>query len=92
MEMTLTPAARRAARRDLGPEEHLRIAFAGGCGAMGFRLGATRRVAEGDLRLEIDGVAVVLDRMAVRELDGAVLDHDEEGGFALDHPSWGRSC
>ncbi len=92
MEITLTPAARAAARRDLGPDEHLRIAFAGGCGAMGFRLGATRRIADGDLRLERDGVAVVLDRMAARELDGAVLDHDDEDGFVLDHPAWGRSC
>ncbi len=92
MEITLTPAAREAARRDLGPGEHLRIAFAGGCGAMGFRLGATRLVAEGDLRLEWDGVTLALDRMAARELDGAILDHDEEDGFVLDHPAWGRSC
>ncbi len=92
MEITLTPAAREAARRDLGPEEHLRIAFAGGCGAMGFRLGATRGVAEGDLRLELGGVRVVLDRMAARELDGAVLDHDPEEGFVLNHPAWGQSC
>lgn len=92
MEITLTSAALQAARRDLAPGEHLRIAFAGGCGAMGFRLGATRRTAEGDLRLDLDGVAVVLDRMAARELDGAVLDHDEEDGFVIEHPAWGRSC
>ncbi len=92
MNVTLTPAALEAARRDLGPDEHLRIAFAGGCGAMGFRLAASRRAAEGDLPVELDGVRLLLDRQAVRELDGAVLDYDEDEGFVLDHPAWGLSC
>jgi Fe-S cluster assembly iron-binding protein IscA len=92
MEITLTPAARAAAERELGPDEHLRIAFAGGCGALGFRLGATRGGAEGDLRLDLGGVPVALDRLAARELDGATLDYDEDEGFVLDHPAWGVSC
>ena len=92
MEITLTPAARQAAERDLPPGEHLRIAFAGGCGAFGFRLAPGRRTAEGDLRLDLDGVPVLLDRQAIRELEGAVLDYDPDEGFILEHPSWGRSC
>ena len=92
MEIHLTPAARDAARHDLAPDEYLRIAFAGGCGALGFRLAASRRRVEGDLRLDLEGVPVLLDRQAVRELDGAVLDHDEDEGFVLDHPAWGVSC
>lgn len=92
MQMTLTPAAREAAGRDLAPGEALRIAFAGGCGALGFRLSATRRRQEDDLALELEGVPVLLDPKAAAELDGAALDYDEEEGFLLDHPAWGVSC
>ena len=92
MDLTLTPTAREAALRDLATGEHLRIAFAGGCGAMGFRLAPSRRSTEGDLRLELDGVPILLDRQAVSELAGAVLDYDEDEGFLLDHPAWGQSC
>lgn len=90
--LSLSPAARAAAARDLGPGEALRIAFAGGCGAMGFRLAATRRAVAGDLRLELDGIALALDHRAAAELDGAVLTYDEDEGFLLDHPAWGVSC
>lgn len=91
-ELLLTPAARDAARRDLRDDEFLRIAFAGGCGAMGFRLSASRRGDEDDVQLVVDGVPVHLDRLAVRELEGAVLDFDDDEGFVLDHPRWGISC
>lgn len=91
MDLTLSPAAREALRRDLEPGERLRIAFAGGCGAPGFRLSRARRAVEDDLALEIDGVPLLLDRQAAAELSGATLDHDEMEGFLLDHPSWGRS-
>ena len=90
--LLLSPTAAAAARRDLAPDERLRIAFAGGCGAMGFRIAPVRRAAEGDLELELDGVPVLLDRRAVAELEGATLDYDEDEGFVLDHPSWGVSC
>lgn len=90
--LRLSAAARAAALRDLAHDEALRIAFAGGCGALGFRLSRSRRAYEGDRRLEIDGVPVLLDARAGVELDGAVLDHDEDDGFRLDHPRWGQSC
>ena len=92
MTILLTPAAREAAERDLGPGESLRIAFAGGCGAMGFRLAGTRRRNDGDLPLSVEGVPILLDRLAAAELDGATLDYDEEEGFRLAHPAWGVSC
>jgi Fe-S cluster assembly iron-binding protein IscA len=90
--MALTAAAREAASRDLAPGEALRIAFAGGCGAFGFRLAAARRPLEDDLSIEVEGVPVLLDRQAAAELDGATLDYDEGEGFRLDHPAWGGSC
>lgn len=89
---TLTPAAADAVRRDLAADERLRIAFAGGCGAMGFRIAPARRAAEGDLEIEGDGVKLLLDRRAVAELAGATLDYDEDEGFTLAHPAWGVSC
>ena len=92
MNLTLSDAARRAARRHLGPDKVLRVAFAGGCGALGFRLSTPRRGNLGDLRLDLGEVAVYLDRQAVAELDGATLDYDTDEGFILDHPSWGVSC
>lgn len=92
MELHLTPSALAAAKRDLRGDQRLRIAFAGGCGAMGFRLAAVRRAAEGDRELAIDGVAVLVDRQAAAELDGAAVDYDEEEGFTLDHPAWGVQC
>jgi Fe-S cluster assembly iron-binding protein IscA len=90
--LLLSPAAAIAARRDLASGERLRIAFAGGCGAMGFRIAPARRAAEGDLELELDGVGVLLDRRAAAELAGATLDYDEDEGFVLAHPAWGVSC
>lgn len=92
MDLDLTPAARQAAERDLSPGQFLRIAFAGGCGAMGFRLAATRSRAEDDVRVDLGSVTVMLDRRAAAELQGATLDYDEDEGFLINHPAWGISC
>ena len=92
MKLLLTPAAEDAIERDLGPDQILRIAFAGGCGALGFRLSTPRRGNDGDQVVELPQVRVHLDRQAADELDGATLDFDEDDGFFLDHPSWGVSC
>ncbi len=92
MEMSLSDAARAAVRKDLGPDRVLRVAFAGGCGALGFRLSTPRRGNPDDLRVELPEITVYLDRQAAAELDGATLDYDEYDGFVLDHPSWGMSC
>ena len=92
MRLELTEAARLAAQRDLGAERVLRVAFAGGCGALGFRLSTPRRGYDGDRRVDLGEITVYLDRQAVSELDGATLDFDEDEGFVLDHPSWGASC
>jgi len=92
MQLTLSTAAQEAIERDLGPHQILRIAFAGGCGALGFRLSTPRRGNDGDLVVNLPQVTVFLDRQAANELDGATLDHDEDEGFFLGHPTWGVSC
>ena len=92
MQLLLSEAARQVVRTDLGTDRVLRVSFAGGCGALGFRLSTPRRGNRGDLRLEVGDVIVYLDRQAVAELDGVVLDYDADEGFVLDHPSWGVTC
>lgn len=92
MELTLSSAARAAVERDLAPGQILRIAFAGGCGALGFRLSTPRRGNDGDLTVVLPEVTIFLDRLAANELDGATLDFVEDEGFVLDHPAWGVSC
>lgn len=92
MDLNLTSAARQAIDRDLPEGSFLRIAFAGGCGALGFRLAATRRRLPDDLLITVDGAPLLLDRQAVRDLDGGRLDYDPDEGFVLDHPRWGTSC
>jgi Fe-S cluster assembly iron-binding protein IscA len=92
MELSLSNSARIAIARDLRPDQILRIAFAGGCGALGFRLSTPRRGNDGDLAVELPEVTIYLDHQAASELDGATLDFDEDEGFVLDHPSWGVSC
>jgi Fe-S cluster assembly iron-binding protein IscA len=92
MELTLSSAARAAVERDLASGQILRIAFAGGCGALGFRLSTPRRGNDGDLTVVLPEVTIFLDRLAANELDGATLDYDEDEGFVLDHPAWGVSC
>jgi Fe-S cluster assembly iron-binding protein IscA len=93
----LSTEASAAVARDLEPGETLRIVFAGGCGAMGFRLAPARRAYPGDERVaaESDGggaVELLLDARAAQELDGAVLEYDPDEGFHIEHPEWGLSC
>lgn len=92
MRLDFTPAARAAVARDLAEGQRLHIAFAGGCGALGFRIAATRRSADDEIRVEVDGLRVVLDRQAFAELDGATVDWNEDEGYSVEHPGWGVSC
>jgi Fe-S cluster assembly iron-binding protein IscA len=89
--LKLTATARAAARRELSPGESLRIAFVGGCGALGYRLSRVRRAYEGDMHCEVDGVPILLDAKAAGELSGVTLDHVEEAGFLLQYPGRGAS-
>ena len=92
MELALSEAAKMAIERDLNDNQVLRIAFAGGCGALGFRLSTPRRGNDGDVTIILPEVTVYLDHQAATELDGATLDFLEDEGFFLEHPSWGVSC
>jgi iron-sulfur cluster assembly accessory protein len=75
---------------------NLRIAVQpGGCSGLRYQLFFDDRSLDGDVRQEINGVGVVVDRMSVPYLGGAVIDFVdtiEKLGFTIDNPNAGSSC
>ena len=75
---------------------NLRIAVQpGGCSGLRYQLFFDDRNLEGDVRNEISGVGVVVDRMSLPYLGGAVIDFVdtiEKQGFTIDNPNAGGSC
>ena len=75
---------------------NLRIAVQpGGCSGLRYQLFFDDRSLDGDVRQEINGVGVVVDRMSVPYLGGAVIDFVdtiEKQGFTIDNPNAGDSC
>ena len=75
---------------------NLRIAVQpGGCSGLRYQLFFDDRSLDGDVRQEINGVGVVVDRMRVPYLGGAVIDFVdtiEKQGFTIDNPNAGSSC
>ena len=81
MNMTITPDARRAidawlARDPARPA--LRLSFAGGCGALGYRLTpAPPSPRPGERTLTVDGLTIYADFKATADLDGARIEIGE---------------
>ena len=78
MTMTITPEAREAIadwlRRDPA-RSVLRLSFAGGCGALGYRLTlAPEGPRQGEQVLSVDGLTVYADFKATTDLDGARIE------------------
>ena len=75
---------------------NLRIAVQpGGCSGLRYQLFFDDRSLDVDVRQEINGVGVVVDRMSVPYLGGAVIDFVdtiEKQGFTIDNPNAGSSC
>ena len=75
---------------------NLRIAVQpGGCYGLRYQLFFDDRSLDGDVRQEINGVGVVVDRMSVPYLGGAVIDFVdtiEKQGFTIDNPNAHGSC
>jgi hypothetical protein len=84
MILTIAPDAHRAiaawlARDPLRPA--LRLSFAGGCGAPGYRLApAAIGARPGELTLAVDGLTIYADYKAASDLEGARI----EAGDSLD--------
>ena len=79
-------------RDDLG----LRIAVQpGGCSGLRYQLFFDERTLDGDVTTDFDGVTVVVDRMSVPYLNGAMIDFVdsiEKQGFTIDNPNATGSC
>jgi iron-sulfur cluster assembly accessory protein len=96
----LTDAAASKARALLDQEGrtdmHLRIAVQpGGCAGLRYQLFFDERTLDGDTKRDFNGLAVVVDRMSVPYLQGAVIDFVdtiEKQGFTIDNPNAGGSC
>jgi len=97
--ISLTPVAA-AKIRDLLAEETdeslvLRVAIQGG-GCSGFQYGlGFDNVADGDVELELEGVAVVVDPHSAPYLRGTTIDFlntIQESGFKIDNPNAVSSC
>src|SRR5688500_19492109 len=74
----------------------LRIAVQpGGCSGLRYQLFFDERTLDGDVVSDFDGVNVVVDRMSLPYLNGAVIDFVdtiEKQGFTTDNPNAGGSC
>jgi iron-sulfur cluster assembly accessory protein len=67
----------------------------GGCSGLIYQLYFDERTLDGDLVRDFDGVEVVVDRMSVPYLNGAMIDFVdsiEKQGFTIDNPNAGGSC
>ena len=79
--------------------EDLRLRVAvqpGGCSGLIYQLYFDERMLDGDAAVEFsDGVEVVVDKMSVPYLDGAVIDFEDtiqKQGFTIDNPNAAGSC
>ena len=74
----------------------LRVAVQpGGCSGLRYQLFFDERTLDGDKVSEYDGFAVVVDRMSVPYLNGAMIDFVdtiEKQGFTIDNPNATGSC
>ena len=74
----------------------LRIAVQpGGCSGLRYQLFFDERDLDGDVIADFDGVEVVVDRMSVPYLNGALIDFVdtiEKQGFTIDNPNASGSC
>ncbi len=100
--VTLTDAAAEKVARLLEQEgrDDLRLRLAvqpGGCSGLIYQLYFDERLLDGDAVVEFGerAVEVVVDRMSVPYLDGAVVDFEDtiqKQGFTIDNPNAQGSC
>ena len=67
----------------------------GGCSGLRYQLFFDERTLDGDVVSDFEGVAVVVDRMSVPYLNGAMIDFVdtiEKQGFTIDNPNATGSC
>ena len=91
-------AAKVKALLDQEGRDDLRLRIAvqpGGCSGLRYQLFFDERTLDGDVVSDFEGVSVVVDRMSLPYLNGAVIDFVdtiEKQGFTIDNPNAGGSC
>lgn len=78
------------------PEAMLRVFVAGGgCSGLQYGMSLEEEAMEGDERIAINGVNVIVDPRSAPYLDGAEIDYVDSlmgGGFKIDNPNAKSSC
>ena len=67
----------------------------GGCSGYSYGMAIDDRVLDGDQFFESNGVKVVVDKMSLPFLEGAMVDYVENmmgGGFSVNNPNATSSC
>jgi iron-sulfur cluster assembly accessory protein len=99
-DVTLTETAATKVRALLDQEgrDDLRLRIAvqpGGCAGLQYQLFFDERSLDGDVQIDAHGVPIVVDRMSIPHLGGAVVDFTdtiEQQGFTIDNPNAGGGC
>ncbi len=99
--LTLTPNAVRQVKflihKQGNPNLGLRVGVkGGGCSGLSYTMTLDANTTDRDLVTEIDGINVIVDRRAVKFLEGTMLDYSTknllEGGWLWSNPNAQRSC
>jgi Fe-S cluster assembly iron-binding protein IscA len=89
--LTITPAAAERLKREADfAVAVLSIRHLLGCGGTGFRVSVEENAPDEGVRFQASGIPVVMDELAYRALEGAVLDIDPDPageGYRLEHPN-----
>jgi Fe-S cluster assembly iron-binding protein IscA len=77
MTITIAPEARRALIELLAREPErrgFRITYAGGCGALGYRMTAAGARGPHEVSIDVEGITIHLDYKSRQDLDGARIE------------------
>ncbi len=87
MQISITPEAREAIAAWLARDPSrpaLRLSFAGGCGALGYRLApAPSGARPGERALAVEGLTIYADYKSASDLDGARIELGESADDVL---------
>jgi iron-sulfur cluster assembly accessory protein len=98
VELTDAAAAKAKALLDQEGRTDMQLRIAvqpGGCAGLRYQLFFDDRKLDGDATRDFNGLGVVVDRMSIPYLQGAVIDFTdtiEKQGFTIDNPNAGGSC
>jgi iron-sulfur cluster assembly accessory protein len=98
-DLSVTDAARARLAALMATEDRsrfLRVAVRpGGCSGFSYEMYFDDAAVDSDVRVDLDGMAVVVDATSAPLLDGATVDFLDTltgGGFRIDNPSASRTC